>query len=1202
MPPRLKSLELHGYKTFAVISEFEFPGMVTAVVGPNGSGKSNIADALRWVLGEQSYSLLRGKKTEDMIFAGSEQRPRAGMASASITFDNSDGWLPIDFSEVSITRRAYRDGENEYLLNGQRVRLRDISELLAQSGLAERTYTIIGQGLVDAALALKPEERRRLFEEAAGIGLYRSRKEEAINRMEVTRRNLDRVKDILAELEPRLQSLEKQARRVMDYERIKADLRLLLRDWYGYYWHHSQLEVKRTREVLRGQETRLEETRNHLHECGDQLARVRSQILGLRTQLNDWYSQSADSHNQLEKVSRTLAVLDERQRALQEQEIIVQEDLNRLEGEWQDMTMLLEKANSEKGRLQTEFEEANSQIDLARQALQIRQNERSRIEKQLRDTRQALVSSETQQVQSKARQDELNNRLQTQKLEDEKFGNLIESTRQGLVGIRIGLETSNQNLRVVELEVQTAEARLREIQKGSLLLEDRRKTQLKERSAFEAERARIRAQLDVIIEAEKSFTGYSEGTRFLHQSFIQGRLTGDHFALGNLLQVPAEFETAITAALGEYLDLIVLDKSIDPENVIHFLENNGKGKVVILPVQWIVQASQENKALEDDDCLGRAVDLVKFGEGYQPIVESILGQVWIVRNRNAAKRLLRGMPVTARMVTLQGEVFSAQGPVFLGQGLRSGIITRPRQKNELNQTDQQFENQINIINHSLQQMDEELANLRGQEDSFIKANRKLQEKLDFVKKENSKQSLLIDQANMQLEWLMNQRASLEKEMVKTRNELDKLTVTLSEKVKEIKTLSDQILHLQNTLGGLSMEEYFQEVNRWETEKAVIARALRDAQQRVGERQQSITKNQQQKSGLEKRLNEILHGKESIEKSKVETKGQETIIAERIQNLQNLILPSQQTLNEAEKNADELLAIETVAQQAYTGAERHHSQAQLEMTRQRDALETLRHRIEEDFGLVAFEYAETESGPTPLPFEGMVEQLPDIKELAPGLEENISRQKTQLRRIGAINPDALNEYKSVQERHHFMTTQVTDLNKAEVDLRQVITELDALMKRDFRKTFNAVASEFHQMFGRLFEGGSARLVLDDEENLNETGIDIEARLPGKREQGLLLLSGGERSLTAAALVFALLKVSPTPFCVMDEVDAMLDEANVGRFCTLLSELSRVTQFIVITHNRNTVKMADVIYGITMGRDSTSQVISLKLDEITEEMVK
>src|SRR5512138_970487 len=269
--PRLKSLELHGYKTFASRIQFEFPGIITAVVGPNGSGKSNIADSLRWVLGEQSFSLLRGRKTEDMIYSGSEQRPRAGMASATIIFDNTDGWLPIDFGEVALTRRAYRDGQNEYLLNGQRVRLKEIHELLAQSGLAERTYTIIGQGLVDAALSLKPEERRRFFEEAAGIGLYRSRREEALNRLDTTRRNLERVLDILSELEPRLGSLEKQAKRAQEYERIKADLRLLLRDWYGYHWHRTQNDWLHAREVQKVQDARQQKARQALESVEGEL-------------------------------------------------------------------------------------------------------------------------------------------------------------------------------------------------------------------------------------------------------------------------------------------------------------------------------------------------------------------------------------------------------------------------------------------------------------------------------------------------------------------------------------------------------------------------------------------------------------------------------------------------------------------------------------------------------------------------------------------------------------------------------------------------------------------------------------------------------------------------------------------------------------------------------------------------------------------
>ncbi|MBE3143138.1 MAG: hypothetical protein IMZ61_04340 [Planctomycetes bacterium] len=315
-----------------------------------------------------------------------------------------------------------------------------------------------------------------------------------------------------------------------------------------------------------------------------------------------------------------------------------------------------------------------------------------------------------------------------------------------------------------------------------------------------------------------------------------------------------------------------------------------------------------------------------------------------------------------------------------------------------------------------------------------------------------------------------------------------------------------------------------------------------------------------------------------------------------------IEPSEKELEIVETEFSHLQDNQIAAQQAVTVGERFFSQAQLEMTRSREALESLRKRIEEDFGLVAFEYANNIAGPTPLPLEGMVEQLPVIKEIPPEIEESINRQKTLLRRLGAINPEAQVEYQSVYDRFHFLTNQVEDLKKADADLRLVIAELDEMMRKEFRKTFEAVAAEFRQMFTRLFGGGSAHLSLTDEEDPNETGIDIETRLPGRREQGLSLLSGGERSLTAVALIFSLLKVSPTPFCVLDEVDAMLDEANVGRFCELLIELSQKTQFLVITHNRNTVQSAGVIYGVTMGRDSSSQIISLKLDEVNEEMVE
>jgi len=331
MKPKLRSLELHGYKTFAGRALFEFPGNVTAIVGPNGSGKSNIADAVRWVLGEQSYTLLRGKKTEDMIFLGSDQRPKAGMASATITFNNEEGWLPVDYSEVAVARRAYRDGSNEYLLNRQRVRLKDTTELLAQSGLAERTYTIIGQGLVDAALSLRPEERRKFFEEAAGIGLFRSRREEALSRLDSTRRNLERVTDILGELEPRLRSLERQAKRVEEYDHVKDDLQVLLKDWYGFHWQNTQKELLRNRELLKNQETKVEAARSRRGEIEIKVDAARLRLQELRDLLNTWHVETSELHRQRESISREIAVLEERIRSYQNQDISLKNELLRNE-------------------------------------------------------------------------------------------------------------------------------------------------------------------------------------------------------------------------------------------------------------------------------------------------------------------------------------------------------------------------------------------------------------------------------------------------------------------------------------------------------------------------------------------------------------------------------------------------------------------------------------------------------------------------------------------------------------------------------------------------------------------------------------------------------------------------------------------------------------------------------------------------------
>ena len=395
-----------------------------------------------------------------------------------------------------------------------------------------------------------------------------------------------------------------------------------------------------------------------------------------------------------------------------------------------------------------------------------------------------------------------------------------------------------------------------------------------------------------------------------------------------------------------------------------------------------------------------------------------------------------------------------------------------------------------------------------------------------------------------------------------------------------------------------MEEFQSQVAHWNTQAAVAERALADGNNRQRERESALERADRTRSGLQARATELENTLHALEKERAERRQAERNVGEEIEALRVTIEPAEVELEKVEQEQGELQKVETSARQALSKAEHNHAQARITLARRQEALVALRNRIEDDFGLVAFEYSEDVSGPTPLPLQGMVEQLPLVNQLSPEIEETIKRQRAQLRRMGSVNPEAQSEYQEVKQRFAFMTEQIADLEKADADVRQVIAELDALMEREFRKTFDAVAVEFKEIFTRLFGGGSARLVLTDPDDLTDTGIDIEARLPGRRSQGLSLLSGGERSLTAVALVFSLLKVSPTPFCVLDEVDAMLDEANVGRFRDLLRELSENTQFVVVTHNRNTVQVADVIYGFTMGRDSASQVLSLKLDEVSK----
>ena len=1196
---RLKSLELQGYKTFANRTLFEFADTITAIVGPNGSGKSNITDSMRWVLGEQSFSLLRAKRSEDMIFSGSEKRSRSGMASATITFDNSDGWLPIDFSEVAITRRAFRDGQNEYRINGQRVRLRDVSELLGQSGLAERTYTVIGQGLVDAALSLRADERRRLFEEAAGIGLHRSRREEALRRLETTRRNLDRVNDILAELRPRLRSLERQSKRAAEYEQVRADLRVLLREWYGYHWHRSQMDLAEARKFAQEQDNKLQLAGQSLEKKEEEAGELRKHLQFLRSNLNGWHRELSELHTTRESINRELAVIEERVRSFIQQQDSARNELLSSEEEIKYHQEQLDFVLKDVERLENELNEARTELENARNNLKQLQQERNKVEAELNEIREKLSDLNSRHGKLQARISERHTQL--------------ERTRDGLASVmkalsdteieyqkaQEGLESARQTQKRSQLAYHQAVEKLTDHQNKIENAESQRKNILDKRSSILAELVGLKTQLSVLEQAEKSLTGYGQGTQVLIKAARNKRLQGTLGALSNHLQVPADLERAISSVLGEFLDAVLL--GAEPKTALDLLNEQGK-RGVLLPLNNIQRLPERPKLEQSTDVVGIAADFVKVSPEFQRVVDLLLGRVVVVRSRAAAQRVLQKHAHVSRAVTLQGEVFYASGPIITsGDGDKSGdqnLLGRARQHREVRARQDSLKVEASELDGQLEQNEKQLAILHKEEKEYIASSNTAHEELDEAESAVSRADAVLQGLEKQLNWQHEQQVRMQSEIQQGEKQALDISAELTKLDEELNEVRLILTDKTNSLAALTLDEYQSQVSHWNTLLAVSESSLQDAKKRKAERIDALQKIEDQRKNMNSRLGETVQALQEMKDNQDVLSINQTHIQDQIKEYRDLIDPAEEELKGVEQQQIEFQKEEIAARQKLSKAEHSHAQARISLAKHQDALDSLRHRIEDDFGLVAFEYVEQISGPTPLPLEGMVEQLPFIDKLSIGIEANIKRQRAQLRRMGAINPEAQAEYQEVNERYNFLTSQMADLEKAEEDVRQVINELENLMEREFRRTFDSVAGVFRETFVRLFGGGAARLVLTDPEDLTSSGIDIEARLPGRRTQGLALLSGGERSLTATALIFSLLKVSPTPFCVLDEVDAMLDEVNVGRFRELLRELSQNTQFVIVTHNRNTVQVADIIYGVTMSRDSVSQILSLKLDEVAD----
>ncbi len=1185
---RLKSLELQGYKTFAKKTTFEFAPTITAIVGPNGSGKSNIADAIRWVLGEQSYSLLRGKRTEDMIFSGSDGRARAGMAAATIKFDNGDGWLPIDFNEVTVGRRAYRDGQNEYLINGQKVLLRDVGELLSESGLAERTYTVIGQGLVDSALSLRAEERRELFEEAAGIGLYRSRRAEAVRRLENTRRNLERVQDILTELRPRLRSLERQAQRARDYEQVKSDLQEALRTWYGFHWNQLQARVADARRSAREHEHQRNVLRGRQGKIESQLKSTRREIEELRAKLQGWSDDSADLYERREGLGRRVAVLEERISWLGEQRSMMQSELDALQESRHTLTNLVETARGELQGRQSKLAEME-RISLGEEGAEL--TTRRELEERVESLRRDLEQLAARRAARQARQEQFEERREEIQTEAGQLKAALEAAEAATLQAESGVAAARKDLEKAEADHRRLGERAESAQQEDQELLEALNEARERRNKASSEAARLEARMEAVRELLEGTHG---AARLLLKAAESGRLSGLVGRLVAQLKVPKDLRTAVSAALGDLVGGIVLRSQGDLERALEYLEGRSNGGRAVLLAPPDRDPPQRLPAPDGEGVIGNAADLVRGSQETGILVGDLLSRTIVVRDRTVARRLVGSLPDDAQVVTRSGELFSPRGTVKVGapdhgpdRAQRERLEANLARARERRREQEALVEELTVKERAAAEAAQETRERREEARDTVAGARDRLQDAELVRREAAQRE-----------------AQLKERWEGLRSQLEGLDARRSPRIEDEEGLEDERRRLERELAESQrrLSGWGGEGGRgeWEARWEAAKRGVEEARDRLQEREARLRSLDQELEAWHGRLDRSESERGQKQSELDQTRAEAEAVEAEMNARREELGPTEQALREFERRRADLETAESELRSEVQAAENRHSQAQIELARREEELLGLKRRIEDDFGLVAYEYDEETTGQEPLPLEGLVEHLPNVGKLPDGLEAQVKRLRAQLRRMGSVNPEAQEEYKAVKERAEFMTSQVDDLRRAEAQIQEVIAELDVVMAREFRTTFEAVAAEFKDTFTRLFGGGGARLTLSDPDDPNQSGIEIEARLPGRREQGLAVLSGGERSLTACALIFALIKVAPTPFCVLDEVDAMLDEANVGRFCDLLQELAAQTQFVVITHNRQTVQVAQAVYGISMSVDSTSKAISLDLDEAARDV--
>jgi len=1234
---------VQGFKTFANKTEFHFDPGVTALVGPNGSGKSNVVDAVRWCLGEQSFSTLRSKKTSDIIFAGSDKKARLSMAQVSLLLDNSAGEIPIDFTEVEITRRAYRDGGNEYLLNGRKVRLQDITELLGPTGLGRRAYAVVGQGLIDKVLHLSPEERRTFFEEAAGITGYQSKRSATLRRLDATQKNLERVQDIITEINPRLRSLKRQADQAIKRTEIADELHSLLLEWYGYRWYRVGQELvhhQHSEEQLRQQITTQQQ---RLTELGAKIEALRAQQSEERGQLTELHSESSKLHGEAEAIGRELAVAQERLHQLRERQEDAQREL---------VPLRLQQTTLEERQvdLQTTLQEATSALQAREEAvngLQLtllqRQQERSLLQERLDTARRQLNEVQNHQTDHKSRLTQAGERRITLTQELENFARAQSVADQESAEAQQALAEAEAEVTHSVKLVSAIQADMAQRQETIQQLTQQLNGAEQERQSADRALDRLQTRLELLRRLQAEGAGYASGVRTILQA-SRGTSSGQKLAgilgtVATLVRVPSELDKAIETALGGAFQNVITESWADAREAIDYLKQSGRGRATFLPLDRLnvlpaIPAPQMN------GIMGNAAALIDADPRIDQVVQQLLGRVWVATDLTAARRALDAIGRGSRptVVTLGGEIVRPGGAVTGGRDSNrrdDSVLARERELRELPQ-------QISTAEQQLQGAVEQCAGLNSdieREQAYIAAR---QQQLDDTNhKERQQREQLenlrrrLDRAEQTTQWQRERSTQTETELGKLVEQEGVLEAGLAELIQRLTVAEGALAQAEQAIAAAGVDQLLQQL-------ADLRAAAAEAQGHLRS-QQTLRENQARTlqstlSQIENRQQRVaqLSGEITVLDGEVaQLRIQENALGQKLAALRTRIEPLEAKLAQWTEKQTAQEDIERQQQKQLRVYEQEWNSAQLALQRAQDARDQICNEIEQDFALIEPPLSDSERDDSegddserddqevvlepmvdesllsepdepirPL-WETLVAGLPQVESVAGDLEERVRKTRNRLSRVNNVNPDAPREYEEVAGRHDFLIQQTDDLEAAAADLRSVMEELDELMEGELRRTFDAVRQQFIHFFQLLFSGGTAELVLTDPSNMTTTGVELIARPPGKRVQSLALLSGGERSLSACALIFALLKVSPTPFCVLDEVDAALDEANIDRFRQTVDTLTaeavaqteeagQGTQFIIVTHNRRTLETCNTIYGITMGDNGVSQMISLRLE--------